>query len=309
MGNVAGKQRAFRDLEVDKIRITELDLREGINQERLEGLASTVNEFGILQPILVSVEKNSLEYRLILGGRRLRAAKQLGLPTIPAFIVDDLQEKNALIMMLIENMQREDLEPLEESRGLAEMRERFNYSEYQIAQTIGKRAQFVQERLALLRLPLEIQTLIEQKKLGVSQAVEITRLEGDIESQQHIAKNAVDKNLASEVVKRMVDEITIPRRRYKKMARKHKLKKGGDPLSETHMKKKLQRVVLRGEYFLRLIDGIPLGRWNSENIVKLEKAIEALEQGLLVFRKRMQRAVKGERTKRDELDTANPKHD
>lgn len=269
-----------------------MDLREKIDQEELTSLADTVEDIGVLQPILVSVEQNASTYRLILGGRRLRAARKMGHPTIPAFIIDEVDEKRALIMMLIENMQRQDLEPLEEARGILELRDRFKYSDEKIAKTIGKRTHFVQERLALLRLPREIQLHVASRQLGVSQAAAIAKLEGKPSTQIKVASEAITKELSSKIVERIVSEIVQTKRRYKKMTRRHKLKKSGEQLSPEHMQNKIRQVVLRGEELLDTLDAIPMGRWSSEQVIVLGKAVKATEEGLQKFEKRAQRHMK-----------------
>lgn len=286
--------RAFRELAVDTIHSKDMDLREDVDEGQLDGLGSTMKDFGTLSPILVAHDSHTKQYSLIFGGRRLRAAKRVGLPTIPAFIVDDLSERHALMTMLIENMQRTDLKPLEESRGMAELRDRFNFTEAEIAGAIGQRVQFVHERLALLDLPDSVQQHIAKGKLGVSQAVSLLKLEGNEEKQVTLAEKAVERNLSGEIVARIVEEETRTKRRYKKITRKHKLKKEGGMLSEDHMDEKLRQTVLRGEQLLNLLDSLPIKRWSPERTGKLHQAVEAIEQGLIKFRRRIrQRAKEG----------------
>jgi len=198
-------------------------------------------------------------------------------------------------MMLIENMQREDLEPLEESRGMVELRERFGFDEDQIARTIGKRPQFVRDRLALLDLPTEIREKVEKGLLGVSQAILIADLHGKEKLQLEVARAAEERKLSSEVVGRMVEEILQPKRRRKKMKRKHHLKRQGDPLSAEHMQRKLQQTVLRGEDLLNLLDGLPLQRWNQQETEKLIGVVNAIDEGLQRFKRRAVRRSREEK--------------
>jgi ParB family chromosome partitioning protein len=286
MTALTAPRRVYRELEIDKIELTELDLRTTVDEAGLEELSTTVGDLGILQPILVSLDSKRNKYQLIIGGRRFRAAQGQGLKTIPAAIVDDLQESQALVMMLIENMQRKDLEPLEEANGMAELRDRFRYSDSRIAKLIGKTTSFVEDRLALLRLPDKLKAKIKQSRLGVSQAICLTRLEGREATQIAIAEEAEEKGLAADIVDRMIDEVARPKRRYRKMTRKHKLKRTGKLLSESLMKKKLQQIVLRGEQLLELLDGLALSRWTPNEALKLHGAITAIEQGLQRFKHR-----------------------
>ena len=291
-------RRAFRDLEISKIAFSDLDLRTQMNEESLDRLGETMSGIGTIQPILVSLDSETNQYRLIAGGRRVRAAVRAGHTTIPAFIVDDLSDNQALVIMLIENMQREELEPLEEARGMAELRDRFKHTERDLAAILGLRQDFVHDRLALLRLPERVRQKVEQGRLGVSQAIKITKLEGKEKTQIGIADQAEERELSVEVVERMVDEALEPKRRRKKMERRHKIKKQGDPLSEAHMKKKLQQVVLRGEHMLDILDGIALQRWSPAESEKLVQAINAIEEGLQRFKRRAaQRAREREETR------------
>ena len=225
MEKIIGKRPAYRNLEVDKIKLPESDLRQKIDEKEIEQLGDSMKDVGQLQPIIVSYDTKAKKHQVIIGGRRLRAALKKGMPTIRATIVDEIEDKHELIVRLIENMQRSDLEPLEEARGIAALRDTFNYSEDQIVATIKKSGQFVRDRLSLLSLPPSIVQLVEQGKLGVSQATSIAKLEGSDQKQETIASKAVERNLPTEVVVRMVNEVLRPKRRRKKMARKHKLKK------------------------------------------------------------------------------------
>ncbi len=273
-------RRAFRELEVDQIQLSDLDLRAEADDENITSLAETMQKFGTLQPVLVSLDSNTGQYRVVLGGRRVRAAKHTGQNTLPAFIVDDLKDGDALAMMLIENMQRQDLEPLEESRGIAELRDRFRFDENRIARTIGLRPQFVHDRLALLDLPGPIKEKVEQRRLGVSQAISLTRLTGKRKAQIAIAEDAERRRLSSEVVSRMVEEVAAPKRHRRRMTRKHKLKRAGDQFSDDHMDKKVQQLVLCGEKLLGMLDSFPMNRWSQEKAEVLRQAIVAIDQGV-----------------------------
>lgn len=279
--------RAFRDVNVNEIVLSEMDLRDSVNEDSLNELGDTMTELGVLQPILISHDKGKKDYRLIIGGRRLRSAKLQGFPTIPSFIVDDLQDSTALVMMLVENMQREALEPMEEARGLEVLRDRFKFNEIKTAKMIGRPLDFVEDRLALLRLPKEVQTKLEQGRIGVSQAICLTRIEGKVKTQIAIAHKIEEDELPVDIVERMVHESTHPGTTpRKKMARRYKVKRKGEPLSEAFTTKQLQRFVLHGEKFLGFLGGIALDRWSTEQAGKLCRAAEAFEQGFVRFKTR-----------------------
>lgn len=284
--------RAFREIDVAKIDFSDIDVRSRTAEKGLDELGDSMANFGILEPILVSFDSQADRYRVIIGGRRVRAAVRKKLLKLPASIVDDITDATALTAMLIENMQRSDLDPLEEAQGMAEMRDRWKYSEADIAHALKLREQFVGERLALLQLPDAIRAMVAEGTLGVGQAVSITRLEGRPMTQLAIANDAQARQLSAQIVERMVAEARHSKRRYKRMTRKHKLKKQGPPLSEGLMDRKIQQIALRGEQFISMLDGLPLQRWNPAKAQKLHGAMNAIEQGLSLFRRRVAKRMR-----------------
>ncbi|MDD5055155.1 MAG: ParB/RepB/Spo0J family partition protein, partial [Candidatus Peribacteraceae bacterium] len=218
-------KRVFRNLAVDKIVLPDDDLRTNIDEEKLDALSGSVNQVGVLQPIIVSLSgKVKDQYRVIIGGRRLRAAKKSGDKTIPACIVDDISDRERLVLMLIENIHRTDLEPLEEADGMAELRDRFKYDEDRIAEELSRNVDFVRGRLALLKLPDPVKKELRAGNLGVSHGLALTRLQGKSAKQIELAAEAVEKKLPESVLTRMVEEVSQSKRHRKPMHRKHKLR-------------------------------------------------------------------------------------
>lgn len=285
--------RAFRELNVDEIDISDLDLRgESLDQDSLGDLGDTIKELGLLGPLLVSHDHGKQKYRLVLGRRRYAATILKGIKTCPSFIVDDLHEADSLVMMLVENMQREALHVMEEARGLALLRDRFGYDEAKTAKIVGRSVEFVEGRLALLRLPKAIQHKVEGNRIGVSQALCLTRIEGREKTQLSLAHQIEERDLPADIVERIVHESTRRKRPYRKMTRRHKVKRKGDPLTEVFTAKKIQQFVLRGEDLLRFVDGLALDRWTSLDQVKqLAGAVQAFETGFIRFKHRVEKRV------------------
>lgn len=279
-------KRAFRNVRISEIVLPDFDLRLEVDEPGLDQLGASQEEVGTLQPVLLSFDTKMQTYNLVFGGRRIRSAIRKELQIIPAFIVDDLDDGMALIMMLIENMQREALEPMEEARGMAELRDRFGLDEFQTAQKLSQTVAFVQGRLGLLRLPDLVKKMIENHELGVSQGLALTRIEGRTKTQLAIAQRALERDLSAQLVERMVDEVTHNKSSRKRMTRKHKVKRTGEPLSEAFMTKSLQQVTLRGERFLDFLEGLALSRWNPAQVLSLSEAINAVQEGLVKFQKR-----------------------
>lgn len=282
-------ERAFRDLSVDQILLSDMDLRTSLNDISLGELGDTMSELGTLQPILVSHDKGQKLYRLIFGGRRLRSAILRGLPTIPSFVMDDLDDGMALVMMLIENLQRENLDPMDEARGLQELRDRFKYDEFETSRRIGRPVRFVEDRLALLRLPKEVQLKLEQHRIGLGQAVCLTRIEGKEKTQIALAHKIEEDSLPVDIVERLVSETTRPKRRHGKIRRRHRVKRTGEPLSEAFQTKQIQQFLLQSEKILKFLEGAALNRWDVAQVKQLCGAAEAFQQGFDKFKLRAQK--------------------
>lgn len=162
------------ELKVDDIHPNPAQPRKNFDPSSLEELAESIRSEGLLQPIIVRKKKDG--YELIAGERRLRACKLLNLKYIPAKIVDVSSESSALIA-LIENLQREDLNPIDEALGFAKLIADFNLTQELIAQRVGKSRASVANALRLLSLDSEVQGYIGKKLLTVGHAKVILSLE------------------------------------------------------------------------------------------------------------------------------------
>lgn len=136
-------------------------------EEALEELALSIQEHGILQPLLVKKEGN--EYQLIAGERRWRAAGKLGLKWVPCRILE-VEENQQLEIALLENIQRQDLSPLEEAKGYQTLLRAFSYTQETLAKKIGKSRSHIANLMRLLQLPDHVQTMIEEKGLSLGHA-------------------------------------------------------------------------------------------------------------------------------------------
>ncbi len=141
---------------VDAISPNRHQPRQVFDEERIRDLAESIKERGIIQPLIVS-ESSGGRYELIAGERRLRAARMLGLVDVPVIIKNNVDEEGMLALALIENIQREDLGCIEESKALRELVEQFNYSQEEIAAKVGKSRSHVANSLRLLKLPQVVQ--------------------------------------------------------------------------------------------------------------------------------------------------------
>jgi ParB family chromosome partitioning protein len=164
-------------VEVAKIEANPDQPRQDFDGDAMKELASSIRKYGVLQPLLVSkVETNSIRgldvsYKLIAGERRLRASKMAGLPHVPVIIRDDFKhEKDRLEVALIENVQRENLNPVEEAEAYAKLSKDFGLTQKEIAEKVGKSREVVANAIRLLNLPEDMQVSLRAGKIPRSSA-------------------------------------------------------------------------------------------------------------------------------------------
>lgn len=154
----------IRILPVDSVRPNPNQPRQGFPEEKLAELAESIKSQGVLQPILVRPIAGVEAWEVVAGERRLRGARQAGLTEIPA-IVRELSDQESLAVALIENLQREDLNPIDEARGLQQLLTQFGLSQEELARQIGKSRPALANALRLLHLPEDIQVDIREERI------------------------------------------------------------------------------------------------------------------------------------------------
>jgi ParB family chromosome partitioning protein len=164
-----------RNVDVDKITPNPEQPRLALDETSLEELAASIREHGVLQPILVRPLEDG-EFQLIAGERRWRASKAAGLTTIPA-LVEEIDDDTALEISIIENLQREDLSPLDEAAMFDRMVHEHGYSVRRLAQKLGKDKGYLENRLRLADAPEEVRELVSLRKDTLSHAYELLKVE------------------------------------------------------------------------------------------------------------------------------------
>lgn len=154
LGNQDQKQRSIKDINIEQIKAGRFQPRSNFDKQKLNELTNSIKNQGVLSPILVR-ELGLNEYEVIAGERRLRASKMADLKTIPC-LVDQKQDQDALISALIENLQREDLNPVEEARGLDRLKREFGLTQDQVATSTGKARSTIANSLRILTLPKSV---------------------------------------------------------------------------------------------------------------------------------------------------------
>ena len=191
---VSEPQGAAFEVELGDIVVNPEQPRMTFRHRELEDLMNSIREHGIIQPLTVTKKKDG-GYELIAGERRFRAANMLGLKKVPVTVrVADTKEK--LIIALIENIQREDLNPVEEARGFERLMEEFNFTQEEVSKKVGKARSTVANTLRLLDLPDEIQAALADGVISAGSARAILSLK-DRASQLRFFKKLVSKHLST----------------------------------------------------------------------------------------------------------------
>jgi len=174
--------------------------RQNYDEAKLEELKASIKEKGILQPLLV--RKGEGGYEVIAGQRRLKAAKALGLEQVPV-VVKNVTDREALVLALIENIQREELNAIEEAQGFKRLLEEFQFTQEAIAEAIGKDRSTVTNLLRLLRLPEEIQQQVLSNKISMGHARALLGIEA-ADIQKKMAQAIIDQELSVRQVEDLV---------------------------------------------------------------------------------------------------------
>jgi ParB family transcriptional regulator, chromosome partitioning protein len=194
-------------LPIDQIEPNPQQPRSDFHGDRLNELAQSIRENGIIQPLVVRRKDDA--FQLVAGERRWRAARMAGLTHVPV-VVQDFAEERLMEIALIENIQREDLNPIEVAHAFERLHKQFKLSHEQIAQRTGKDRTTITNLLRLLKLPGDIQLLLAERRLSTGHARAILALE-DPEDQIQVAGRITSEGLSVRQVERLVQRMNEPR--------------------------------------------------------------------------------------------------
>lgn len=200
----------LQQLPVEILQRGQFQPRRQMDKEALDDLANSIAKQGVLQPI-VARKLASGDYEIIAGERRWRAAQQAGLDRVPV-VVRELSDEDAMIVGLIENLQREDLNPIEEARGMQRLIEEFTMTHQQVADSVSRSRAAVSNLLRLLSLQPDVSALLEQGQLDMGHARALLSL--DLAAQQKAAqliiKSGMSVRQAEQLVRRLQEEQANP---------------------------------------------------------------------------------------------------
>jgi ParB family chromosome partitioning protein len=191
----------LRTIAIEEIHPSPGQPRKQFDDARLDELAASIKAQGIIQPLVVRLREGG-GYELIAGERRWRASQRAGLHEVPA-VVRDVAEKRAFEMALVENLQREDLNPIEEAQGFERLIEEFGYTQEALAGRVGKDRSTVANALRLLRLPTPVRALVTEGRLQMGHARALLGLES-VEAIERLARRVVARELSVRQVEALV---------------------------------------------------------------------------------------------------------
>lgn len=199
---------------LDKIQPGKYQPRMDMSQDSLEELADSIKAQGLVQPIVVRPVAAD-RYEIIAGERRWRASRMAGLETVPV-LIKDVSDRSAIAMALIENIQRENLNPMEEANALFRLREEFEMTHQQAAEAVGKSRAAVTNLLRLRNLNDDVKRLLENCDLEMGHARTLLALEGDQQSQAALI--VVEKGLSVRETEQLVRRFQKPEKTMQKQA-------------------------------------------------------------------------------------------
>ena len=205
----------LQQMPVELLKRGQYQPRRQMDPQALDDLASSIAKQGVLQPVVVR-KLVSGDYEIIAGERRWRAAQQAGLERIPV-VVRDLTDQDAMVIGLIENLQREDLNPIEEARGMQRLIEEFSMTHQQVADSVSRSRAAVSNLLRLLFLQPDVRKLLEQGEIDMGHARALLSLDEGLQlkAAQQIIKGKMSVRQAEQLVRRMQEDRSSPAKQKK----------------------------------------------------------------------------------------------
>ena len=271
-GLASSDDGALKSIPIGQIGKNPFQPRREFNTEELGELQESLSSSGLLQPITVRRRPGKDGFELIAGERRLRAATRLGWKEIPA-IIKEIDDRSVLTLALVENLQRTDLNPIEEGEGYHRLSNEFGLTQQQIAETVGKDRTTIANMLRLLQLPEVVRKLLEDGQLTMGHAKVLLGLE-DPEMIATLAREIVSEGLTVREIERRLREFVVPRTG----------KKAGRPRSADRLPPEVKRLENRLRRFLQTDVTVSVGKNNRGTLTVHFYSADDLERLLEVMR-------------------------
>ncbi len=201
-------KKGYRLLEIDKIEFNPFQPRKAPNQDKLKELASSIEENGVIQPVIVR-EQAENKFELIAGERRITAAQLAGLEKVPA-IIREAENMQMLSLAIIENIQRENLNPVDEAKGYSRLVNEFDLKHNKIAELVGKSRVAISNTLRLLRLPDTVLEMIESEKLSAGHGRAVLQVKEKLRDK--FAHKLADNNITVREAEKLATKFNQPQK-------------------------------------------------------------------------------------------------
>ena len=201
-------EKEIKEISLSEIRSNPYQPRKVFDEQALEELAESIKEHGVVQPIIV--KKSIKGYELIAGERRTKASKLAGKETIPA-IIREFNDQEMMEIALVENIQRENLNPIEEAMAFKNIIEQSKMTQEQIASKFGKSRSYITNLLGLLNLPKSVQDLVAKNEISMSHARTLSKID-DSQKVIELADKIIDEKLNVRDIEQIASNTTLPKR-------------------------------------------------------------------------------------------------
>ncbi len=228
-------KQSIADIHVESILPGDAQPRQVFEKESLEELTQSIKDHGVLQPILVR-KRYAGQYEIIAGERRWRAAQAAGMHSVPCVIADMADEK-VLTVALVENIQRRDLNPIEEAEAYRRLADDLGYTQSEVAEAVGKKRSSVTNALRLLKLPIQVRELVLDQTLSMGHARALLALESDALIEK-LSKQVINRNLSVRKTEDLVKKYKSPN---SKPSGKSSSESGSEPKAIKELRLRLER--------------------------------------------------------------------
>lgn len=254
-------------IDINDIKPNSAQPRKNFDESKLNELAASIKANGVIQPLIVRETENG--YELVAGERRWRASRLAELRKVPC-IIRNFDDRQNAIVAIIENMQREDLNPIEEAMGLRSMTEKYGFTQEQVSASLGRSRTYIANSIRLLKLPDEIQQYVSSGQMSAAHGRTIINI-GDSKKQKEIADKIIKNDLSVRATERLAEKIKDELRPERKKRRPTKSK-------ETEEKNNKSEDIRLTENELMTLTGTKVSISGDENKGKLELEYYSTEE-------------------------------
>lgn len=215
-------------VDINDIKPNENQPRKVFDEAKIEELANSISSYGLIQPIILRKAEKGFE--IVAGERRWRAARKANLSKVPC-IMKELSDEENMVISIIENMQREDLNPIEEAEALSQMIQRFGFSQEEVAKSVGKSRSYVTNSLRLLKLPKKILDFVQSGQISSGHAKMLIGVE-DEKKQMLLAEKVVKEEISVREIEKLVKDVANPKKKPEKKAKRPEISAIEDELKQ-----------------------------------------------------------------------------